>query len=364
MNGSASANVHVRLAERSYDIHIGSGILSAIGTELTALQRLTHAVVITDENVQKYAAVVAEAVADQGADVDVLTITAGEPSKSVEAAGALWEEMLAAGADRQSVVVAVGGGVVGDLAGFVASTFARGLALVQVPTTLLAQVDSSVGGKTGINLSSAKNMVGAFWQPLAVFIDTHVLQTLPDREYASGLAEVIKYGVIQDADFFAYLEQHVAQLNRRDDQTLRKVVSQCCRLKAEVVEADERETSGRRAILNYGHTFAHALEAATGYGQLLHGEAVSIGMLCASRLAAALGRIDVDMTRRQQAILQAVGLPVTVPETDPDKLLDLMMHDKKVQHGKLRFVLPDRIGHVELVDGVDPNLVRAALAAT
>ena len=356
-----SQMVHVELSERSYDIHIRSGTLGKIGAVIFALRPVTHAVVITDDNVAQHATAVAESIADAGADVDVLTVAGGETSKSVDMAAVLWDEMLAAGADRKSVVVAVGGGVVGDLAGFVAATFARGLEFVQVPTTLLAQVDSSVGGKTGINLASAKNMVGAFWQPLAVFIDTHVLRSLPDREYISGLAEVIKYGVIQDADFFGYLEDHVDELNQHDDDTIRHVVSRCCRLKADVVEADERETSGVRAILNYGHTFAHALEAISGYGQLLHGEAVSIGMLCASRLAESLGRIDAETTHRQHALLSAVGLPVAIPAVDPDALLELMMHDKKVEHGRLRFVLPDRLGHVELVGDVDPAAVRAAL---
>jgi len=363
LSSTASDKVHVQLAERSYDIHIGSGTLGQIGAALAARRRVTHVVVIADENVEQYSTEVAEAIADAGADVDVLTITAGETSKSIDAAAALWDEMLTVGADRKTVIVAVGGGVVGDLAGFVAATYARGVAFVQVPTTLLAQVDSSVGGKTGINLSSAKNMVGAFWQPLAVFIDTHVLRSLPEREYAAGLAEVIKYGVIQDADFFTYLEQHIDEIGSRDDAVLRYVVARCCRLKADVVEADERDTSGRRAILNYGHTFAHALEVASGYGKLLHGEAVSIGMLCASRLAESLGRIDAAMTQRQQKLLQTAGLPVAMPIANADNLLEIMRHDKKVEHGGLRFVLPDRLGHVELVDHVDPELVRAALGA-
>ena len=217
-----------------------------------------------------------------------------------------------------------------------------------------------MGGKTGINLSSAKNMVGAFWQPELVLIDTEVLKTLPEREYVAGLAEVIKYGVIQDADFFSYLEDHVFELKQRDPETLCTVVSRCCRLKADVVEADERETSGLRAILNYGHTFAHALEAASGYGELLHGEAVSIGMTCAARLAESMGRVDAELTSRQHALLQAAGLPVSVPDLDVDRLIELMQHDKKVEHGQLRFILPDRLGHVEIVEDVAEDLVRDA----
>ena len=315
---------------------------------------------MTDTNVGQYADVVRQSMADVGTRVDVLTVDAGEQSKSAGIAAALWEQMLAIGSDRKSVVIAVGGGVVGDLAGFIAATFARGLSFVQVPTTLLAQVDSSVGGKTGINLSTAKNMVGAFWQPETVLIDTDVLMTLPDRDYISGLGEVIKYGMIQDAEFFEYLESRIFELKSRDAETLQYVVSRCCRLKADVVEADERETSGRRAILNYGHTFAHALEAASGYGELLHGEAVSIGMMCAARLAESMGRISSDVVARQHALLQAVDLPIVVPSLNVDRLMDLMMHDKKVEHGRLRFILPDRLGNVELVGDVDPDLVRDA----
>jgi 3-dehydroquinate synthase len=270
--------------------------------------------------------------------------------------------MLDVETDRRSVVIAVGGGVVGDLAGFVAATFARGLCLYQVPTTLLAQVDSSVGGKVGINLPGAKNMVGAFWQPQGVLADTAVLATLPDREYRSGLAEVVKYGVILDAQFFAYLEEHIAELNERDSAVLRHVIARSCRLKADVVEADEREETGQRAVLNYGHTFCHALEAATGYGEFLHGEAVSIGMLCASRLAERLGRIAAADTALQFELLAALGLPTGMPDVDPEAMLAAMRHDKKVAAGKLRFVLPSRIGAVEMVGNVRDKDVRNAMA--
>ncbi len=358
-----TSTVRVDLSERSYDIEIGTGLLNLTGPFIVARARLSHALVITDTNVhQPHAACVAESLAEAGADVDMLVVEPGEQSKSVAAANQLWQDCLDVGADRKSIVVAVGGGVIGDLAGFVAATYGRGIALVQVPTTLLAQVDSSVGGKVGVNLPGAKNMVGAFWQPLGVLIDTDVLSTLPAREYRAGLAEVVKYGVILDADFFAYLEQHVDGLNQRRTEVLQYVVARCCRLKADVVEADEREETGLRAVLNYGHTFAHAIEAVTGYGELLHGEAVSIGMLCASRLAEALGRVDRNFTRRQRELLAALELPVNVPSVDHDQLLAAMQHDKKVEHGQLRFVLPTTLGHVELVGGVDPVAARAALA--
>jgi 3-dehydroquinate synthase len=212
-----------------------------------------------------------------------------------------------------------------------------------------------------VNLPTAKNMIGAFWQPSAVIIDTHVLASLPHREYLAGWGEVVKYGVIQDAEFFAYLEQHVGQILTRDDQTLRHVVARCCRLKAEVVHEDEREQTGRRAILNYGHTFAHALEAATGYQHLLHGEAVAVGMLCASRLAESLQLVDPEFTARQRRLLAALGLPVEVPPVDTQILLQSMQQDKKVAHGRLRFVLPVTMGRVELFGDIDPHLVRAAI---
>jgi 3-dehydroquinate synthase len=320
-------------------------------------------VIVTDTNVDElYSEAVAQQLVEAGSEVDILAVEAGEASKSAEVAAELWEQMLEQGTDRKSVVVAVGGGVVGDLAGFVAATFARGLRFVQVPTTLLAQVDSSVGGKVGINLSGGKNMVGAFWQPRGVVIDVDTLDTLPEREYRAGLAEVVKYGVIQDAEFFAFLEANVASINDRDRPTLTRIIERCCRLKADVVEQDEREETGVRAILNYGHTFCHALETATGYEQLLHGEGVAIGMLCAARLAQRMGRVDAAFTRRLRDLLAAFKLPLTVPEVDHDDLVELMYRDKKVDRGKLRFVLPTRMGHVECVCGVKTEDIRVALS--
>jgi len=230
-----------------------------------------------------------------------------------------------------------------------------------VPTTLLAQVDSSVGGKVGINLPTAKNMVGAFWQPAGVLIDLDVLETLPEREYRSGLAEVVKYGVILDAAFFEYLEQNVDSFLKRKPPTLEHIVARSCRLKADVVEQDEHEETGLRAVLNYGHTFCHAIEAVAGYGCYLHGEAVSIGMIEASRLAELLGRIGPDITRRQASLLSRFGLPTKSPELDKEQLLSAMQSDKKAENGRLRFVLPTEIGHVEVVSGVDGQLVRRAL---
>jgi len=352
----------VDLAERSYDIQIGSGNLAGLAAFLRERTRSNHAVIITDTHVDSlYADELGDQLADDQWEVHVFVAEAGEASKCSDVAADLWETMLAEGTDRQSVVVAIGGGVVGDLAGFVAATFARGLQFFQVPTTLLAQVDSSVGGKVGINLPGAKNMVGAFWQPAGVLVDVDVLTTLPDREYRAGLAEVVKYGVILDAEFFGDLEQSTAAINAKDPVILRTLVERCCLLKANVVENDERETTGLRAVLNYGHTFAHAFEAAGNYGELLHGEAVSIGMMCAARLAEKMGRVDEAFINRQFALLEALKLPTATPDYDGDELLALMRRDKKVDDGQLRFVLPTKMGHVELVKNVRVEDVVASL---
>jgi len=361
MNESSTV-VRVALADRSYEIEIGAALLDNVGSRLASLRKVTHVVVITDDNVSwPHGERAVTSLQQAGLRADMLTVPAGEGSKSIDAADELWNDMLELGADRRTVVLAIGGGVVGDLAGFVAAGFARGLAFVQIPTTLLAQVDSSVGGKVGVNLPRAKNMVGAFWQPLAVTIDTDLLSTLPDREFRSGLAEVVKYGVILDADFFTYLEANVAALLGRDPAVLAQAIARSCRLKADVVEKDEREETGLRAVLNYGHTFGHAFEAVAGYGELLHGEAVSIGMDCAARLAAALGRIPESLVIRQRKLLEALGLPVVAPVLSEEALLAAMARDKKVEHGKLRFILPSRLGHVEGVDNVPVETVQQVL---
>jgi 3-dehydroquinate synthase len=359
-----ATTIRVALAERSYDIEIDRGNLGR-AAEFVAqrLPKCKQAVIVTDENVARpHAECVAKSLQVGGLTCRTLTVPAGEASKCASQAERLWTELVALKADRQTTVVAVGGGVVGDLAGFVAATFARGLALVQVPTSLLAQVDSSVGGKVGINLPAAKNIVGAFWQPAGVLIDLDVLTTLPEREYRSGLAEVVKYGVILDAPFFEYLEQHIGQLQARQADVLEHVIARCCQLKASVVEQDEREETGLRAVLNYGHTFCHALETVTGYGTYLHGEAVAIGMICASRLAESLGRIDASLTRRQRDLLSRLGLPVAIEpangQVSAAELLAAMQRDKKAEQGRVIFVLPSRLGEVNLVEQVTGDLVR------
>jgi 3-dehydroquinate synthase len=304
---------------------------------------------------------VAAALARAGFRVAEAVLPPGEERKCQAAAGGLYDRLVECGADRKTVVVAVGGGVVGDLAGFVAATFNRGLDLLMVPTTLLAMVDSSVGGKVGINHPRGKNLIGAFHQPAGVWIDTAFLDTLPDREYRSGLAEVVKYGVILDPELFVYLQTQAEQVKTRSAECVRHIVGRSCRLKADVVERDERELTGLRAVLNYGHTFAHAFETVGGYGAWLHGEAVAAGMVCASRLAERRGLIGPDLTARQIQLLDAFALP-TAPLSWPiDELVAVMRGDKKAEAGRLRFVLPVRMGEVRLFDDVPEEQVLAVL---
>lgn len=362
MGENLTSTVRVNLGERSYSIHIGDNLLENCPTVFADLDRVTHAFIISDSNVAPiYLGRVSRILQEMGVRVDRFVIPAGEDSKSLQWAERIWNGMLDVRTDRRSLVVALGGGVVGDLAGFVAATFARGIRLFQIPTSLLAQVDSSVGGKVGINLPKAKNMVGAFHQPCAVLIDVSTLKTLPQREYLSGLAEVVKYGVILDAQFFSYLEEHVDGLLTQAPDVLSFVVKTCCQLKASIVEQDERELTGLRAILNYGHTFAHAIEALTGYGRFLHGEAVSIGMVLAGRLAVRLGMFPQELAHRQESLLSSLHLPVHIRGLEAKEMLECMMLDKKVQHGFLRFVLPQTIGRVVTVENVPFQQVEAVI---
>lgn len=352
----------VDLGQRSYPIRLMCDDWDSIAKQIAdVLGDVTHTLVVCDESVMaQWAEPLAERLG-QSYRCDLATIASGETSKSIEMVGKLWDWMLASGADRRTVLIAVGGGVVGDLAGFAAASYARGIRLVQIPTTLLSMVDSSVGGKTGINLSGGKNMVGAFWQPSLVVIDTETLATLDQRTYLSGLAEVIKYGVIEDAAFFSWLEENADALVARSPAAIKTAIARSCQIKAAVVADDERETSGRRAILNYGHTFAHAIEATAGYGTMLHGEAVAIGMAMAARLARFMGRVDQNFLDRQDELTRRCGLPTRWPQADPVQMIPVMNTDKKVAHSALRFVLPTRIGHVELVPCDTQSLIEDAI---
>lgn len=370
MTGSPRT-VSVSLADRSYDIVIQDGVLPRIAEIVEPWcirfgrgQAARSAAIIYDSNVRYGAITVQNSLAATGWRCELIELEPGETTKRQEVISSIYDRLVAMHADRKTVVFAIGGGVTGDAAGFAAATYNRGLPFIQCPTTLLADVDSSVGGKVGINHPLAKNLIGAFHQPLGVVIDTSMLSTLPDREFRSGLAEVVKYGVILDAGFFDWIEQHAEQITARDPQILQQAIARSCRLKADVVEQDEYEWTGLRAVLNYGHTFAHAFEALSGYGELLHGEAVAIGMVYASRLAERLKRIDATITQRQIDLLQKFHLPTLLPATSrwsDEQILGRMRLDKKTEAGKLRFVLPSRLGQVELVSGVNEAVVRDML---
>jgi 3-dehydroquinate synthase len=353
--------IRVELGERSYDIRIVSDDRLGLGPFAREHCCGSLAFVVSDEHVGQHADAAANALTAAGFRTALSVLPSGESQKALVMASHLYDGLAEMQADRNTLVVAVGGGVIGDLAGFVAATYNRGLPLLMVPTTLLAMVDSSVGGKVGVNHPKAKNLIGAFHQPTGVWIDTAALDTLPDREYRSGLAEVVKYGVILDADFFAWLEGNADAVLRRDPEAVRHIVGRSCRLKADVVERDERETTGLRAVLNYGHTFAHAFETVGGYGAWLHGEAVSAGMLCASRLAERRGLIDHTATERQHRLLEMFGLPTAPRNWLADELIAVMRNDKKAAAGRLRFVLARRIGEAALFDDVPEVDVRWVL---
>lgn len=368
-----SVTVHVNLAERSYDIQIASDSLSNVAPTAESWYERRFpgkdgqrsAFVVTDRNVANHAEKVLGSLIDAGWKAELEQLDPGETTKSLAVISSLYDRLVAMKADRKTAVIAVGGGVIGDSAGFLAATYGRGVPFIQIPTTLLADVDSSVGGKVGVNHPAAKNLIGSFYQPLGVFIDTSVLTTLPERDYLSGMAEVVKYGVILDAEFFDYLEQNIDGLKSREPAVLRHIIARSCQLKADVVEQDEYERTGLRAVLNYGHTFAHAFEALAGYGELLHGEAVSIGMLYASLLAEKRGLIDAEVTARQRSLIEALGMISELPsdsEFAADAIIDKMKLDKKTVAGQLRFVLPTRMGHVETFGDVLESTVREVLA--
>ncbi len=355
--------VTVNLGPRSYCITFSGETADGIGSAIrTARPRSTLALMVTDTNTHRLGQAIATELNSFGFHTGGVTVAAGEGSKSAAVLSSIYDALYELAADRSTVVVAVGGGVVGDLAGFAAATYNRGLPLMMVPTTLLAMVDSSVGGKTGINHPRGKNLIGAFHQPAGVWIDPAYLDSLPEREYLSGLAEIVKYGVILDAELFTTLEANSAAIRSRDHKHLVPIIARCCQLKASVVEQDEREETGLRAILNYGHTFAHAFETIGGYGCWLHGEAVAAGMICASRLAEKLERIDDTLTQRQVRLLEAFSLPVAPrPEWPIEELIAVMRRDKKAVAGKLRFILPTRLGEARLVGDIPESLARDVL---
>ena len=350
----------------AYPITISPGAIRTLQQSFQELPPIAEAILITDENVDEHYGDLVLNQLEKAAtgNTTMFMLPPGEETKSVDNLNRLWNEIFDSGAGRDSVVFALGGGVVGDIAGFAAATYARGIRFVQIPTTLLAQVDSSVGGKVGINLPDAKNMVGAFWQPEAVIIDPDVLATLDDANYRAGLAEVVKYGVILDAEFFDFLETSIEPIEQRDPPTLAQVIRRSCQCKAKIVQMDERETRGERAKLNYGHTFGHAIETVFGYGKYLHGEAVAIGMVAAANLALALEMVDEAFCDRQKALLTSLGLPTAMPAENHDAMVQSMYHDKKAARGRPRFILPTEIGNVEIVNGVSDEQILDALRSS
>ncbi|MCW5551744.1 MAG: 3-dehydroquinate synthase [Verrucomicrobiae bacterium] len=355
--------VNVSLGQRSYTIKIGGGLLAQLGRDCARVNLGNRCVIITDTNVGRLVAKPAfDTLVRAGFSPSLIVVPAGETAKSLQSVQTCYNQLAEHRLERKSFIVALGGGVVGDLAGFVAATYLRGLAFVQVPTTLLAQVDSSVGGKVGVNLKAGKNLVGAFYQPRLVLCDLDTMRTLPEREFRAGLAEVIKYGIIYDARLFARLERDLPKLLQRDAGTLAAVVARCCEIKAEVVAQDETE-GGLRAILNFGHTIGHGLEAISHYGRFLHGEAISIGQVVAARLSAATTGLPSRDAERIYNLFTRAGLPthVKLNPAQRRRLFAAMQLDKKVSNGELRFVLAERIGKIVWGQKVSSGLIEQAL---
>jgi 3-dehydroquinate synthase len=359
----AVRTVSAQLGNRSYAIKIAASLLQTLGAEGARLKLGERCAIITDRNAGKYfARTVFNSLLRAGFSPFLITVAAGETAKSLRTVEKCYDQLAAHRLERKSFIIALGGGVVGDLAGFVAATYLRGIPFVQLPTTLLAQVDSSVGGKTGVNLRAGKNLVGAFYQPRLVLCDLGTLKTLPEREFRAGLAEVIKYGIIYDARLFAQLERELPRILRREEKALAPVIARCCEIKAEVVSQDETE-SGLRAILNFGHTIGHAIENSFGYGKLLHGEAISIGQVVEAKISEKiLGLPQADAERIENLFRQAsLPLHITLSAAQRRKFFAAMHLDKKAKDGEVRFVLARKIGTVEFGQRVPLGTIERAL---
>jgi 3-dehydroquinate synthase len=354
--------IPVHLGDRSYEIVGEAGLLDQIARHLTPFGMSATAVIVTNSTVKRlYASRVLRSLKVAGISAAVMTVPEGERAKSMTSLNTMLNELVRRRYERTTWLIALGGGVVGDVAGFAAATYLRGIPFVQVPTTLVAQVDASIGGKTGINHRLGKNLIGSFYQPKLVLIDPSVLRTLPPREYRAGLAEVIKYGVIEDAGFFEFLEQNMAGIVSHEPACIDQILRASCAIKADVVSADERE-GDRRRILNFGHTVGHALETVSGYRRYKHGEAVAIGMVVAAGVATRMGLADPRIPQRIRAVVEAAGLSAAFPRYSPAALIRAMRQDKKVQDQAIHFVLPTEIGKV-VVRPVDPAVIREVLAA-
>ena len=353
--------VDVELGERSYSIVIGSGIVDEIRAFVCQAEYSPHGMIVTDTNIAPFCAEqIATAIAGAGVRTEIIEVPAGESSKSLTQANELFTRAIELGLDRRSPIFALGGGVVGDLAGFVAATYMRGVPFIQIPTSLLAQVDSSVGGKVAVNHMLGKNLIGAFYQPDAVFMDLDFLKTLPAREIATGLGEIIKYGIIYDADFFAWLEVNRADVLALEPAATSYMIARSCEIKADVVRQDERE-GGLRRILNFGHTIAHAIEKETGYARYRHGEAVAIGMAGAADISVQMGLLpDADRVRMNE-LSRAMGLPLSAESVTADAMYEDLFHDKKTVGGRIHWVLADSIGKVSVHSDVPEEMVRKTL---
>ncbi len=356
----AQHRLTVGLGERSYPIVIGAGILNGAGRELAGVGFPRQVAVVTNPTVAGiYGDKLQTVLNEAGFRARFITIPDGEEYKTLATLDTIYEGLIRHGYDRSSGLIALGGGVVGDITGFAAATYLRGIPFAQVPTTLLAQVDSSVGGKTAVNHPLGKNLIGAFYQPALVLADVATLATLPDREYAAGLAEVVKYGVIRDRSFFQWLQEHRQQVRNRSSAELITVVMRSCQIKADVVEIDEKESS-LRAILNFGHTYGHAVETLSGYGTVRHGEAVAIGMMVAAAISLELGLSREEDLVALRSLLRDLDLPVTPPDLAPGTVLEVMGRDKKVKNGVLRLIVNCGLGDCRIRDIADPKPLLAA----
>jgi 3-dehydroquinate synthase len=359
------STISVELPAQSYDIALAPAGLAQLGAWMQPLQLGKKVLLVSNPMIfRRYGQQAIASLSAAGFEVADCLLPAGERYKTLASVQRIYDAALAHRLERSSTIVALGGGVVGDMAGFAAATWLRGIAFVQVPTSLLAMVDAAIGGKTGVNHPQGKNLIGAFHQPRLVCIDPQILNTLPPREFRAGMAEVIKYGVIWDADLFAQLEaaQRLDQQRYIPAALLQEILTRSCQAKAHVVSKDEKE-AGLRAILNYGHTIGHAVESLTGYRLVNHGEAVAIGMVAAGEIAVRLGLWDAASAERQRRLIQKARLPTQLPEIDIDQIVAALHIDKKVLSGKVRFVLPTQIGHVILSDQADADLIRQVLSS-
>jgi 3-dehydroquinate synthase len=356
--------IPVTLPQNSYHIHIAPGSLSQLGNTVPKLNLGNKILLVSNPEIfNYYGDITISSLKNAGFQVFSHLIPAGETYKTLDSITKIYDTAISHHLERSSTMIALGGGVIGDMTGFAAATWLRGINLIQIPTSLLAMVDAAIGGKTGVNHPQGKNLIGAFYQPKLVFIDSTVLKTLPEREFRAGMAEVIKYGVIWDADLFTQLEsaERLDRLEFIPDTLLNTILTRSCQAKAEVVSQDEKE-AGLRAILNYGHTIGHALESITNYATFVHGEAVALGMVEAGKIAVALNLWSQEEAKRQDDLIRKIGLPTAIPANlDREKIIDLLKSDKKVKDGKVRFILPHGIGKVTITDKVSADLLRQVL---